>query len=281
MRIGIFSDVHANIEALTAVLEAFKTRAHRQVRLPRRRRRLRRLAERVLRPDPQDRRVHDPRQPRRRGRRPDGLLVLLRRRPPGARPPRAPAAAGEHGVARGACRTRSARATSRSATARRSTSRSSSTSSRPSRRALPRHLGRPRRRHVHRPLAPVQVVRADPRRGVRGRRDEVRDPARAPLHHHRRLGRPAARLRQPRELHDLRQRREARSSSSASSTTSTRRRRRSSRPSSSATSATASSSASRLALFERARRAKCSRQLARVIELRPCRSSRRGASRAG
>ena len=69
---------------------------------------------------------------------------------------------------------------------------------------LPRHLGRARARDVHRPLAPVQVVRVDPRRSVRGRRDQVRDPARASLHHLGRLRRPAARLRQPRELHDLR-----------------------------------------------------------------------------
>ena len=34
---------------------------------------------------------------------------------------------------------------------------------------MPRHLGRPRAADVHRPLAPVQVVRADARRGVRGR----------------------------------------------------------------------------------------------------------------
>ena len=65
---------------------------------------------------------------------PDGLLVLLRRRAPRARPARAPADAREHGVAQGRCPTRCARATSTSATARRSTSRSSSTSSRPSRR---------------------------------------------------------------------------------------------------------------------------------------------------
>ena len=68
----------------------------------------------------------------------------------------------EHGVAARRCRTRSREGDDHaSATARRSTSKSSSTSSRPSRRraACPiwDELGR---RHVHRPLAPVQVVRA-------------------------------------------------------------------------------------------------------------------------
>ena len=244
MRIGIFSDIHANIEALSAVLEAFKSERIDKYFC---------LGDTVgYGASPNECCDLDP-QDSRRSRSsatttppsPAGWTTRTTTTPP-ARRSTCTRASSRPRTWRGsrACRTRSARATSRSATARRSTSRSSSTSSRPSRRAVPRHLGRARRRHVHRPLAPVQGVRADPRRGVEVRRDQVRDPARAPLHRQRRLGRPAARLRQPRELHDLRHRREARSSSSASSTTSSARRRRSSRPSSSATSATACSSAS-------------------------------------
>ena len=109
--------------------------------------------------------------------------------------------------------------------------------------AVPGDLGRPGAADVHRPLAPVQVVRAVARRRVRGGLRPVRAPPGLEVHRQRRLGRPAARLRPARQLHDLRHRRAARSSSSASTTTSRPRPRRSSAPSSSGTSATASSSA--------------------------------------
>ena len=223
MRIGIFSDVHANIEAMTAVVDAFKSeRIDKYVCIGD-------VVGYGASPneccdlDPQDRGVHDPRQPRRRGRRPDGLLVLLRRRPPGARPPRAPAHAREHGSG---CENLPYEVREGDVTFCHGSPINLEEfeyifSVEQATRCLDiwDDLGT---RHVHRPLAPVQVVRADARRGVRGRRDEVRDPARAPLHHLGRLGRPAARLRQPRELHDLRHRRARRSSSSASRTTSTR-----------------------------------------------------------
>ena len=69
MRLGILSDIHANYEALSAVVEAFKQREHRRLLLPGRHGRLRRLAERVLRPRARPGRGHHPRQPRRRRRR--------------------------------------------------------------------------------------------------------------------------------------------------------------------------------------------------------------------
>ena len=47
MRLAIFSDIHANFEALSAVLEAYRTRTHRRVLLPGRHGRLRRQPERV------------------------------------------------------------------------------------------------------------------------------------------------------------------------------------------------------------------------------------------
>ena len=112
--------------------------------------------------------------------------------------------------------------------------------------ALPARVGAAGGRDLHRPLAPVQVVRARQRRRARGGGAEVRAAARAQVHHQRRLGRAAARLRQSRQLHHLRHATRACSSSSAWPTTSTRRRRRSSARSSSATSAIASSSASDL-----------------------------------
>ena len=74
MRIGIFSDVHANIEAINAVMEAFRAeRIDKYVCLGD-------IVgygatQRVLRHRAQGRGVHHPRQPRRRGRRADGLLA--------------------------------------------------------------------------------------------------------------------------------------------------------------------------------------------------------------
>ena len=121
---------------------------------------LRRQPERVLRPDPRKTAAHHPRQPRRRRRRADGLLVLLPRGPPRPRPARPAARPGEHGVAEGRSPTRSARATSTSATARPSTSRSSTTSSRAIRRRSAWRSGTTGAAHVHRSLAPLQVVRA-------------------------------------------------------------------------------------------------------------------------
>ena len=136
----------------------------------------------------------------------------------------------EHGVAaRPAVRGARGRAR-RSATARRSTSRSSSTSSPSSR---PRNASTCGTRSAtvtfigHSHLCKSFALTREEVFEVVA--TEVRDPARAQLHHLGRLGRPAARLRQPRELHDLRHRRAHASSSSASRTTSTRRLRRSSR----------------------------------------------------
>ena len=114
MRLGIFSDIHANYEALSAVLEAYRRESDRRLLLPRRHGRLRRLAQRVRRPRARDREEDDPRQPRRRRRRAHGLLVLLRGRAPRARRARGDALAGEHGVARRRCRTRRSSTTSTS-----------------------------------------------------------------------------------------------------------------------------------------------------------------------
>ena len=248
MRLGIFSDMHANYEALSAVLEAYRQRAHRRLLLPRRHRRLRRLAERVRRPRARDREDDDPRQPRRRRRRPHGLLVLLRGRAPRARHPRRDALAREHGVAEGACRTSTSSTSIDVAPLPRLAGAARGVRVHLRARAgarVPADLGRARPHHAHRPLAPLQGVRAhaEQRRGAARRSTSSSSRTRSTSCS---VGsrRPAARLRQPRELHGLRHATRSASSSSASSTTSRPPPTKSSAPSSSATSRTASSSAS-------------------------------------
>ena len=165
MRLGIFSDIHANYEALSRVLEAYRTRAHRRLLLPRRHRRLRRLAERVLRPRPRHRRgapssaTTTPRSPAawttRTTTRPRATRSTPTRRCSrprtwrgcsscptsdkldGDRRPPLPRLAGPPRGVRVHLR---ARAGAR----------------------VPAHLGRARPPHAHRPLAPVQGVRAHP-----------------------------------------------------------------------------------------------------------------------
>ena len=107
-------------------------------------------------------------------------------------------------------------------------------------RALSAHLGRPRRGHLHRPLAPLQGVRPHAHRGLRGRRAPLRHPSGAQVRGQRRLGRPAARLRQPRELHDYDT--DSKTSSSNASRTTSKPRPQDLRPTSNGTSATACSS---------------------------------------
>ena len=65
MRIGIFSDTHANLEALIRGPRGVSEGKYRRLLLPRRHGRVRRLAERVRRSRPRALQGHDPRQPRR------------------------------------------------------------------------------------------------------------------------------------------------------------------------------------------------------------------------
>ena len=136
------------------------------------------------------------------------------------------------------------------------------------------HLGRARPHHAHRPLAPLQGVRADDeqRRGAARRSTSSSTPDKKYIVS-RRLGRPAARLRQPRELHASTTPTRSASSSSASSTTSRSPRTRSCARASSATSRTASSSASE----PRAARSLRARPASRVRPPRP----KSGGGRAG
>ena len=163
MRLGIFSDVHANYEALSAVIEAYQDREHRRLLLPGRHGRLRRLAQRVRRPRARDVAQDHPGQPRRRRQRPHGLLVLLRGRAPRARRARGDAQRGEHGLAKGLPYQEMLERHRRAALPRLArASRGVRVHLRPRAGArVPGDLGQDRPHHAHRPLAPVQGVRAD------------------------------------------------------------------------------------------------------------------------
>ncbi len=144
-------------------------------------------------------------------------------------------------------------------------SRSSSTSSRPSKRAsASASTSRARPHHAHRPLAPVQGLRADAH--TVEELPPVDFDARPGQEVHRlgRLRRPAARLRQPRQLHGLRHATRSASSSSASSTTSSSPPTRSCARASSGTSRTDSSLAfdRRLASGDRGRQRMQNKSLA-------------------
>ena len=243
MRIGIFSDTHANIEALEAV-------------------------QRALTDDGVDKRVclgdtvgygaspneccaiireraahtilgnHDAAVAG-----PDGLLVLLPRGPPRAGPARAAADARQHAVAEGAA-LRGARGRRPLLPRLAAEHRGVRLHLRPrSGGAVPGHLGRPGAADADRPLAPVQVVRAVARRRARGGVRSSSSFARAgsTSSASARSASPATTTRAPATRCSTPTR--SSSSSSASTTTSRRRPRRSSAPTSNRTSAIGCSSA--------------------------------------
>ena len=139
---------------------------------------------------------------------PHGLLVLLRGRAPRARHPRGDADAPRTWRGSRRCRTSIASTTSASisATARRCGSKSSSTSSRPSRRASACRSGTSSA--TSRSSGTRTCARCSRSRQTTVRRAAAATSrsSRHEVHRQRRLRRPAARLRQPRELHDLRHR---------------------------------------------------------------------------
>ena len=214
-------------------------------RLPGRRGGLRRERERVLRPRPQGRRGDAPREPRRRRGRADGLQPSTTtpratrstgpRRGIDPRPPRSGSASLPYthrleGVGLSHGNPIAPRAYEY-------------VFAKEQAQELVPHLDALAGRDLRRPLAPLQGVRAPPRRRrARGGGVPLRPAPRLQVRGLGRLGGPAARLRQPGLLRHLRHRRAAWSSSTASPTTSSAPPRRSSTPTSRSTSGSGSSS---------------------------------------
>ena len=212
MRLGIFSDIHANYEALSAVLEAYKAEDVDEYYC---------LGDTVgYGGSPNECADLDPRAAPSAcilgnhdaavaG--PHGLLVLLRGRAPRARHPRAAAVDREHAVAPEPALPVTARA-SRADLCHGSPVRLEEFeyifAPEQARECLPIYdeLG-----HLtligHSHLCKVFALTPHHGRGAAARR--LRARSRTEVHRERRLGGPAARLRQPRQLHGLRHRQEA------------------------------------------------------------------------